>query len=129
MPHISIRMSASSSTTRMSCAMNGCLFCSADAFLVRRHDQMRLDAKEYQGDPRAALFPILEDQLSSMVFHDLLDDGKAEAGAFGTRRDIGLDQPLAALFGQAAAIVLDHERRLARRFAYAHGDLARRCAI
>src|SRR5258707_11087082 len=107
MPEISIRMSSSSSTIRMSCAMR---------------DRPRLDlaalrrrflhaAPEHQADPRAAARRVLETQLASVVLHDLLDDRQPQPRAFGPRRDVGLGQPLPSLRWQAAAIVVDLDDR------------------
>src|SRR5580658_1770965 len=106
MPHMSIRISASSSMTRMSCAMSRRLL---HHWTTRLHGRPgrhpRLAAIEHQQDARAAAVAVLEQQLAAMVFHDLLDDGKPKAGALGARRHIGLDQPLASFVRQASAVV------------------------
>ena len=44
---------------------------------------------------------------AAMLLGDALHDGEAKARAFGARGHVGLDQPLAVLLGQPAAIV-DH---------------------
>src|SRR5271154_6237662 len=105
-PAINIRMSASSSTIRMSCAM-------ADRIQFHWHggrrgaaDDLRL-AGEDQPHPSAAGFAIRQHQLPMMIFHDLLHDGEAQPGAFRTGRDVGLGQALAVVPRQAFAIVLD----------------------
>src|SRR5215472_6963614 len=81
---------------------------------------------EDEHDARAASLAILQYQLSTMIFHDLLDDGEAQPGALGPRRDVRLGQALAALGGQAAAVVLDDERGLPARLDDPYDDLARR---
>src|SRR5579872_1100148 len=102
MPHISVRMSASSSTTRMSFAMPLGFYLS---------DRLRrgfyLGRMEHKSYARTAAIAILEHQLAMMVFHDFLDDRKPQSRAFGMRRHIGLDQAVAALARQAAAVILD----------------------
>src|SRR5665213_3218270 len=85
MPLISARMSASSSTTRMSCAMRG--FHSAGFGIGIRTGigfggvGARFEALEAQGDARAAAAAILERQLPTMVLHDLLHDRQAQPGS------------------------------------------------
>src|SRR5580658_1461666 len=121
MPATSIRMSASSSTIRMSCAMNDHF-----RFLLRltlRERSLRVALRqggaafhrvgrtrgEDQADLRPAIAAILEYQFARMVFHDLLDDGKPQPRPLGAGRDIRLGQGLPALPRQALAVVLDHQ--------------------
>src|SRR5665213_1888440 len=132
MPLISARMSASSSTTRMSCAMRG--FHSAGFGIGIRTGigfggvGARFEALEAQGDARAAAAAILERQLPTMVLHDLLHDRQAQAGTAGARRDVRLGQAVALLLRQAAAIVLDGQIDALRVLGDSHADFARRRA-
>src|SRR5688572_12086229 len=114
MPSIWARMSGSSSTIRISCAMLsaphaaiGCLgfrrrrrcAAAAAAFLPPRQEQHRARA--------SALSGVFEAQLPAVVLHDLLHDGKAEAGALGLVRDVGLGEAVAFVaLRQADAVVL-----------------------
>src|SRR5665213_3483046 len=110
MPHISMRMSASSSMTRISCAI-ACRFHRSSGHLdVGGGPRLRL--AEGEADARAAALAILHDEPAAVVFHDLLDDGKAEAGALGAGCDVGFGQPLPALLRQTAAVILDGEHHL-----------------
>src|SRR3984957_20860012 len=101
-----MRMSASSSTIRMSCAMG-------DRTQIRTRVRW-IGARgaagcgdEDQRDAGPARLRIFEQQLALMVLHDLLDDGEAQAGAFGPRRDVRLAKPHAPALGQPLAVVLD----------------------
>src|SRR5581483_11077832 len=101
-----MRMSASSSTIRMSCAM-------ADRTQLRGGED-RTEARrgvriggEHQPDAGAALFPISQHQLAVVIFHDLFHDSETQAGALRASRDVGLGQALAALLRQPFTIVLD----------------------
>src|SRR5579872_956384 len=102
MPQISARMSVSSSTTRMSCAMGALPF---DAFGFSGVGDACIAAHEQQRHTRPAAAAILEMQFAAMVFHDLLDDRQAETGATGARRDVWLGQAIALLVRQADAVV------------------------
>src|SRR5579883_1972034 len=104
MPQISARMSASSSTTRMSCAMRALPF---DALGFAGIGDARIAAQEQQRHACAAAAAIFEAQLAAMVFHDLLDDRQTETGAAGARGDVWLSQAIALLMRQADAVVLD----------------------
>src|SRR3712207_665838 len=100
MPSIWARMSGSSSTISISCAM-----LRAPHPVIRRFGLSpglvaplgrRLPPREGQHRARAAaLRGIFEAELSPVVLHDLLHDGKAEAGALRLVRDIGLGEPVA----------------------------------
>src|ERR1700732_2641556 len=124
MPHINMRISASSSTTRTSCAMDDGPCCCDGWRLGQRSGIAGLGTVEDQHDAGAAAVAVIEDQLAAVIFHDLLDDGETEPGALGARRHIGLGQALAPFGRQAAAIVLDDERDLPVRIVEPHGDLA-----
>src|SRR5258706_7900711 len=118
-------MSASSSTTSMSCAMENLL--SSDGLRGRAFRLLaRPDRREDQLHPRAAALPIFQDQLSPVLLHDLLDDREPEARALCAGRDVGLGQALAAFLGQAAAVVLDHQRDLAGGLDEPNPDASRR---
>src|SRR6202045_2284946 len=92
-----MRISASSSTIRTSCAM---------ADRARFHGLIRCI-----GTPRSASFRggemeadagtlrlfTLQNQLSMVIFHDLLDDGQTQARAFCPRGDVRLGQLLSAM--------------------------------
>src|ERR1700685_4677802 len=104
MPHISILISASSSMTRISSAIACRFHCRFDR--LESGGQSQIGLSEDEAHPRAAALAVLEDQLAGMFFHDLLDDREAEAGALGAGRDIGLGQAVAAIVGQAAAVIL-----------------------
>src|SRR6185312_16042487 len=124
MPHMSMRISASSSTTRISCAMSRGLFYGF--FCRARRRNARIGAVEDERHACAAAFAILEDQFPAMVFHDLLDDGKAESRALGAGRNVRLGQAVAPLRRQSSAIILDDQRGLLRRLADAKRDHAGR---
>src|SRR6266852_2046747 len=105
-----MRMSTSSSTIKMSCAMVDCaqlhrLLCS-----IREFHCADLGNREDELDPRPIGLPIFQNQLAAVIFHDLLDDGETQASSLCAGRDIRLGQPLAALLRQAFAVVLDGYR-------------------
>src|SRR6266566_9795422 len=108
-----MRISASSSTIRMSCAMadraqfHGLVGCIE----TRRSTNLR--GGEMETDAGALRLPILQHQPSLMIFHDLLDDRQTQPGAFCPGRNIRLGQLLAAMLRQALAVVLDNHGGLA----------------
>src|SRR5215470_15382162 len=111
-PAISVQMSRSSSTIRISWPMTlqtvrdvvcGSL-CGRRVCGCRR-EFLRV-APEYQTDARAATLAVVKRQQAPMVFHDLLDDGEPKPGALAAGRHIGLGKALAAGLGQAFAVVL-----------------------
>src|ERR1700722_13203715 len=113
MPAISKQMSRSSSTMRMSWAMtlqtvrdglSGSL-CGCRMWSSRR-DFLRVTS-EYQTDARAATLAVVQHEITAVIFHDLLDDGEAEACALAAGRHIRLGEALAPLFRQTFAIFLD----------------------
>src|SRR6184192_1303108 len=108
-----MRMSASSSTIRTSCAM-------ADRAqfhgLIRSIETLRsanLRRGKMETNAGALRVPILQSQLSMMIFHDLLDDGQTKACALCPRRNIGLGQLLAPMLRQPLPVVFDNHGRLA----------------
>src|SRR5215470_11896438 len=100
MPLISIRMSASSSTMRISAAMRP-RQCRLSQLGLRR--LIRTRVPECHPHDRAAAGAIVQLQQRTVILDDLLHDGQPEAGAAGARRDIWLREPLAPLIGQATA--------------------------
>src|SRR5260221_1205912 len=118
-------MSASSSTISMSCAMG-------DRTQLRRRlgrlgaDQGADIAGEYQPHARSTALAIFQHQLSLMIFHDLFDDGEAQACALSPRGHIRLGQPLAAALRQALAVILDDEHDFAVFLPRRHPNLTRR---
>src|SRR5579883_2830653 len=114
-----MRISASSSTIRMSCAM-------ADGthlpLLVRQIRPAALAERKNQADPRPDRLAVLENQLPLVIFHDLFDDGETQARPLGARRHIGLGQTLAALLRQTLAVVLDDDGGLLPRLDQRHAQ-------
>src|SRR5688572_20116309 len=124
MPAVRTRMSASSSTIRMSCAMaegprcgeaEGAVVVLLWIVLRRRSDHTVFASggvpggPESQSDACAAFRTILQEQAAAMVLHDLLDDGQAEAGALLAGGHIGLGEAVAVFRRQSAAVVLDDD--------------------
>src|SRR5262245_46656734 len=106
MPAISMRMSASSSTMRISAAMGSrqsCLRCLGLGTISRAR------VPERHAHDRAAARTVVELQQRAVILDDVLDDCQPKAGAARARGHIGFGQPLPPLIGQAAAIVLDAE--------------------
>src|SRR5947209_20408024 len=104
-------MSASSSTIRMSCAMGNRTQLGGGIGLDGASGGAAFTG-ENKPHSRAPRLAILQHQLSQMIFHDLLDDGEAQAGALGAGCYVGLGQALAILPRQALAVVLDDDRQL-----------------
>src|SRR5262245_33372043 len=114
MPATSSRISASSSTMRISSA-DSAPFLLMPVTWGWAHAG---HAREGQTDERTAFSRrtrfilrrgVLKRDAATVVFHDLLDDGEAEAGAFGALRHIGLGQTIAILDRQANAVVDDFD--------------------
>src|SRR6516162_8924074 len=103
-----MRLSASSSTIRTSCAMAD----RAQFHGLIRYIEMlgRADLRggKMETDAGALHLSVFQHQLSVMIFHDLLDDGQTQAGALCPRRDIRLSQLLAPLLRQALPVVFDN---------------------
>src|SRR3954469_2152448 len=107
-PAISMRISASSSTIRISCAI-------ATLFLLyifgghgrRGNFGLGNNQTNLRSDAGG---PVFEHEFSAMILHYLLDDGEPEAGALGPRRDIGFGQPVALLLRQSLAVIRDDDR-------------------
>src|SRR6516162_5060216 len=121
-----MRMSTSSSTIRMSCAMTGRAQLP-QLFGVVRTIRYAGFGREYQLYPCPVRFPVFQYELSLVIFHDLLDYGETQTGPLCARRDIRLGQSLAALLRQAVAIVLDDHRGLTRHITYRHANMS--CGI
>src|SRR5579883_3492063 len=119
MPAMSVQMSRSSSTIRLSCAMTlqivrvacGGSLGGCDLRPSRR-DFLRV-APEYQTDTRAATLPVIEHQFAAVILHDLLDDGEPQPRSLAAGRHVRLGKPVPALFRQSLAVVLhdDAHRR------------------
>src|SRR5690606_22878784 len=108
MPATSSRMSSSSSTIRMSDAIS----CLPGIALHRAGRRCRQDDADHGPAPVMKIGRrVVKLQPAAMVLDNLLDDGKAEAGALLARGHVGFEQPLAVLAWQALAVVdhLDHE--------------------
>src|SRR5260370_31261327 len=114
MPAISVQMSRSSSTMRMSWAMtlqtvrdglSGSL-CGCRMWSSRR-DFLRV-TPEYQTDARAATLAVVQRKITAVIFHDLLDDRETEAGALAAGRHVRLGCALPPLLPEAVAAVLDN---------------------
>src|SRR6185437_13552057 len=120
-----MRMSASSSTIKMSCAMTDRAQFQGLLGGSRVCRRTNFGGGEYQPDPRSFPLCILQHQLSLMIFHDLLDDGEAQAGPLCPGRHVRLGQPLAALLRQASAVILDNGRGLAALLGDRDADAAR----
>src|SRR5579871_6594230 len=108
MPLIPILMSASSSTIRMSCAMNH-RFRLLQPRALRRSLAERCRRREDQADPGPAARAVVEQQFACVVFHDLLHDGKTKPGTLVPCRDVRLRQALPPMLRQALAVILDAE--------------------
>src|SRR5260370_37973740 len=131
MPAISVQMSRSSSTMRMSWAMtlqtvrdglSGSL-CGCRMWSSRR-DFLRV-TPEYQTDARAATLAVVQRKITAVIFHDLLDDRETEAGALAAGRHVRLGEALAPLLRQAFAIVLDDKAHGGVAVAQGERDLSR----
>src|SRR5438270_4612354 len=108
-----MRMSASSSTIRTSCAM-------ADRAqfhgLIRSIETLRsanIRRSKMETNAGALRVPILQSQLSMMIFHDLFDDGQTKACALCPRRNSRLGQLLAPMLRRLVPVVFDDHGRLA----------------
>src|ERR1700694_2199984 len=108
MPDTSSRMSASSSTMRMSSAMGSSIRCELRGLgsrrglgLVRAHG-FRREAQPHPGSALAGdLFGgIAELDASAVVLQDAAYDGEAQAGALLAGGDVGFEQPAAVLLRQ-----------------------------
>src|ERR1700746_1350160 len=118
-----MRMSASSSTIRTSCAMadraqfHGLIGC------IETLRSANLRGGKMETDAGALRLPILQDQHSMMIFHDLLDDGQSQAGALCPRGNIRLGQLLAPMPRQPLPVVFDnHDGGLAIFLRNRHPD-------
>src|SRR5205814_8716523 len=117
-PAISMRLSASSSTIRTSCAMADPAQLHGAQFhgLIRCIETLRsanLRGGKMETDAGALRLPILQDQLSVMIFHDLLDDGQTQACALCPRRDVRVGQLLAPMLRQPLPVIFDNHGSLA----------------
>src|SRR3989442_15418023 len=119
-----MRMSASSSTIRMSCAMAGRVQFHGLVSLIQTLWGSRFRGGKDEPDPWPLRLPIFQHQLSQVIFHDLFDDGETQAGSFRPGRNVWLGQPLAALLRQALTVVLDGHRGLPCFLDHRYADMA-----
>src|ERR1700689_3483816 len=112
MPAIRSRISSSSSTTRISGAINNpFLLIPKSFFFLARVTHRFLPEREDQRHDGAVL-PVAtvgERDFAAMVFGNLADDGEAQPRALRPRRHIRFGQPVAMLVRQADAVVGDAE--------------------
>src|SRR5580700_10198552 len=104
MPEIRSRISPSSSTTRISDAIN-------DPFLLIFTSSLLLGLlREGECEGDFCSLPILgiaQTYLAAMVFHDLAHNRQSQPGAFGAGGDIGFGEPVPVFGRQAHAIIGD----------------------
>src|ERR1043165_6041342 len=132
MPAISVQMSRSSSTMRISWPMTlqtvrdltGGSLCGRCVRTYRR-DFLRVPP-EYQTDTSPATLAVIQGEIAAMIFHDLLDDREAEARPLAARGHIGLREPLTAFLGQTLAVVVDDDAHRCVIVTQRQRDLARR---
>src|SRR5687767_10523031 len=114
MPPTSSRMSASSSTTRMSAAISGLAHC-----VLRLNIgwfglpwTTRCKSEPHPGPPPAGRDRrrVVELDPAAMLLEDALHDGEPEAGAFLPGRHIRFEQSIAIFLRQADAVIdyVDH---------------------
>src|SRR5271166_866682 len=109
---MSRRMSGSSSTIRISCAMGHLHAVGAVGFVVYAGrgsiltpgSRNRQDQADAGAGPVCAVF---QQDGTAMVLQDLLDDGEAEAGALGLVRHVRFRQSGTVFLGQADAVIAD----------------------
>src|SRR5579875_224787 len=133
MPETISRMSASSSTMRMSLGMifharsTGALFCGRQ-ILAGKADRALRNFASWKIKPDAGALTarrIEKFDTPAMILEDLGDDREAEARAFGARRHIGLEQTMPIFVREAFAVVGDEDfDDLLRRHVERHDDLA-----
>src|SRR3546814_3301270 len=91
-----MRMSASSSTMRISLAMPCSSFHSRHLVVVVRLPAAAVGhffaQREDEADDRAATFPVAQNQIAAVILHDLLHNCEAKSSAPLARGDIGLDR-------------------------------------
>src|SRR5664279_6246657 len=102
MPATRSRMSASSSTIRISAAMPSLGFRHLSLFGLNRFNLA--GGGEYHAHPGAALARNLLGSIAqfdgaAMIFDNATDDGEAKPRALFARRDIGVEQPVAVFLG------------------------------
>src|SRR3546814_12540867 len=108
-----MRMSASSSTMRISLAMPCSSFHSRHLVVVVRLPAAAVGhffaQREDEADARAATFPLARNQIASVFLPALLHNFEAKSSAPLARGVIGLGQAAAHHIGQAEAVVGDCE--------------------
>src|SRR6476646_11725907 len=109
MPATRSRISASSSTIRISALMRSLVHALFEFGLANRRLAGRREADAHQRAALARIFlgGVAQLDLPAMLLDDAADDRQAEPGALFARGDVGLQQP-AALFLRQADAVVDH---------------------
>src|SRR5689334_4121565 len=106
-PSISILMSGSSSTIRMSYAIRH----------LRRQDQY--------SDSARTVVSVIERQTSPVVFHDLLDNRQSQSGALGLMCYIGFSQPCTIFLRQPDSVISHDDANIVIGLLDSDGDAAR----
>src|SRR4029450_2438075 len=132
MPAISVQMSRSSSTMRISWPMTlqtvrdvTCGSLCGRCVRTYRRDFLRVPP-EYQTDTRPATLAAVQGEIAAMIFHDLLDDRETKPGTLAARGHIRLGEPFAAFLGQTLAVVVDDDAHRCVIVTQRQRDLARR---
>src|SRR3978361_2341030 len=99
MPRTGSRMSASSSTIRMSVAMLPSRFFCLDRGIIRLRG-ITADGDEKANAGAASRRCIEQFETAAVIFQNFRDDRQTEAGPFGACRHIRLEQALPALLRQ-----------------------------
>src|SRR6185503_9746938 len=109
MPATRSRISASSSTIRISALMRSLVHALFEFGLANRRlaGGREADAHQRAALARDLLGGVAQLDLSAMLLDDAADDRQAEPGALFARGDVGLQQPAAFFLRQADAVV-DH---------------------
>src|SRR5690606_36701936 len=139
MPATSSRISASSSTTRISAAMSNHLssyvlfviFRIGASLAGRFRAHASLAGRRLREDHayrRAAASVeicrrVMQCQMSAMILDDRADNRETKAGALLARRHIGFEQLLAVVAWQARAIVDDIDNQMPFRLIRADNDM------
>src|SRR5215472_9380424 len=107
---MSMRMSASSSTINMSCAMADRAQLHGLAGTIEMLRAAGLGGAEDKADFCSFRLGVLQHQLSLVIFHDFFHNGETETSALRPRRHVGLGQLFAVMPWQALAVVFDNNR-------------------
>src|SRR4051812_49053598 len=106
MPAIRSRMSSSSSTMRISDAINDpFLLIFQSLFIVRCFGIFLREGQSQRDFGTLPVFGIGEGDLAAMVFHDFAHNRQTKPGALAAGGDIGLGQAMAMFRRQSHAVV------------------------